>query len=51
MELMASLGALAAEYDVPIQTHLSETRNEVAWVKRLHPGMVLQCERRGGRVA
>ena len=36
-ELMAALGRLAAERDLPVQSHLSETTGEVAWVKELHP--------------
>lgn len=36
-ELMAGLGKLAREYNVPVQSHLSETLREIAWVKKLHP--------------
>ena len=36
-ELMTALGKIAAEYDVPIQSHLDENLDEVAWVKELHP--------------
>lgn len=36
-ELMRGLSELARKYDVPIQSHLSENRSEVAWVKELHP--------------
>ncbi|MDE7261122.1 MAG: amidohydrolase family protein [Oscillospiraceae bacterium] len=36
-ELMAALGKLAAERDLPVQSHLSENRGEIAWVKELHP--------------
>ncbi|MBO8158978.1 guanine deaminase [Thermosyntropha sp.] len=36
-ELMKGLSQLAKKYDVPIQSHLSENRSEVAWVKELHP--------------
>ncbi|WP_047249978.1 guanine deaminase [Chromobacterium subtsugae] len=33
------LGALAAEFpDVPIQSHISENLDEIAWVKALFPG-------------
>lgn len=35
--LMAFLGRLAAERGLPIQSHLSENRAEVAWVRDLHP--------------
>lgn len=36
-ELMDGLSALASAYHVPIQSHISENRNECAWVKELHP--------------
>lgn len=36
-ELMEGLGKLAKEYDVPVQSHLSENKGEIAWVKELHP--------------
>lgn len=36
-ELMAFLGRLAAERDLPIQSHLSENPREIQWVKELHP--------------
>ena len=36
-ELMAFLGKLAAERNLPVQSHLSENQAEVAWVKELHP--------------
>ena len=36
-ELMAFLGTLAAERDLPVQSHLSENRSEIAWVGQLHP--------------
>lgn len=36
-ELMAALGKLAAERDLPVQSHLSENAGEIAWVKELHP--------------
>ena len=36
-ELMAGLGRLAEEFDVPVQSHLSENDAEIAWVKELHP--------------
>ena len=35
--LMAFLGKLAAERDLPVQSHLSENTSEVAWVAELHP--------------
>jgi len=34
---MKGLGALAAQYNVPIQSHISENKGEVAWVNELHP--------------
>ncbi|PRP78821.1 hypothetical protein PROFUN_00994 [Planoprotostelium fungivorum] len=39
-ELMTGLGRLAAQYNVPIQSHISENCDEVKWVKDLHP----ECE-------
>ena len=36
-ELMAFLGKLAAERDLPVQSHLSENRAEMEWVRQLHP--------------
>ncbi|MBU5332017.1 MAG: amidohydrolase family protein [Anaerocolumna aminovalerica] len=35
--LMKALGEIAVKYNLPIQSHLSENRSEVAWVKELHP--------------
>lgn len=36
-ELLKGLADLAKEYNVPVQSHLSENRGEIAWVKELHP--------------
>ena len=36
-ELMAFLGKLAAERNLPVQSHLSENQAEMAWVRQLHP--------------
>ena len=36
-ELMAWLGALANERGLYVQSHLSENRSEIAWVRELHP--------------
>ena len=36
-ELMAWLGKLAQERGLYVQSHLSENRGEIAWVKELHP--------------
>ncbi|NLM16753.1 MAG: guanine deaminase [Candidatus Riflebacteria bacterium] len=35
--LMNKLGDLAEKYDLKIQSHLSESRSEIDWVKDLHP--------------
>ena len=35
--LLTALGRLAAEYNLPVQSHLSESTQEVAWVRRLEP--------------
>lgn len=36
-ELLAGLGELAREYQLPVQSHLAENREEVAWVAGLFP--------------
>lgn len=36
-DIMGKLGELAKKYDVPVQSHLSENRGEIEWVKELHP--------------
>ncbi len=36
-ELMEALGAMAKERDLPVQSHLSENLNEIAWVQELYP--------------
>lgn len=36
-ELMAFLGNLAQKRDLPVQSHLSENRREIEWVRELHP--------------
>jgi guanine deaminase len=38
-DLMTALGQLAEKYDLPIQSHVSENRDEVLWVRRLHPNI------------
>ena len=43
-ELMAFLGKLAAERDLPVQSHLSENRAEMDWVHQLHPDCKQYCE-------
>ncbi len=35
--LMAELGKIARERNLPVQSHLSENTGEIAWVKELHP--------------
>jgi guanine deaminase len=35
--LMRGLGKVAAEHDIPIQSHVSENKGEVKWVADLHP--------------
>lgn len=37
-ELMAWLGDLAEKRGLYVQSHLSENKSEIAWVKSLHPG-------------
>ncbi len=36
-ELLAGLGALQQEFDLPLQSHLSENHGEIAWVRELCP--------------
>ncbi|CAN0098730.1 unnamed protein product, partial [Hapterophycus canaliculatus] len=36
-ELMACLGEISDKYHVPVQSHMSESPAEIAWVKELHP--------------
>ena len=36
-ELMTGLAYLAKKYQVPLQSHLSESAAEVNWVRKLHP--------------
>lgn len=43
-ELMSFLGKLAAERNLPIQSHLSENLQEVEWVRQLHPDCRLYWE-------
>lgn len=35
--MMTAYSQLAKEYNLPIQSHLSENRSEIAWVKELEP--------------
>ncbi len=35
--LMDGLGRLGERYELPVQSHLSENRSEIAWVGQLHP--------------
>ena len=37
-ELMKGLNKIQAEYGLAVQSHLSENRKEVEWVKELYPG-------------
>lgn len=36
-ELLQACGELARKYQLPVQSHLSENRNEIAWVQDLEP--------------
>lgn len=36
-ELLTALGKIARERDLPVQSHLSENQDEIAWVRSLHP--------------
>ena len=35
--MLTQLGALSAKYGLPLQSHLSESQGEIAWVRDLHP--------------
>lgn len=39
LQLMNGLGALMTKYQVPMQSHVSENKNEVKWVRELHADM------------
>lgn len=36
-ELLSFLGEVSQKYDVPVQSHMSESLAEMEWVKELHP--------------
>jgi guanine deaminase len=36
-DLLKGLAQIAKQYDLPIQTHISENQGEVKWVSELHP--------------
>ena len=36
-EMLRACGELAAKYQLPVQSHLSENKDEIAWVKELEP--------------
>jgi len=36
-EMLQAMGLLASEEKLPVQSHLSENRSEIAWVKQLEP--------------
>ncbi|CAM9238071.1 unnamed protein product [Choristocarpus tenellus] len=37
VELLQGLGKISSMYQIPVQSHLSESPQEIAWVKELHP--------------
>jgi guanine deaminase len=39
-ELLQGLGKMAAEYNLPVQSHLAENRSEIAWVRELFPAQL-----------
>lgn len=36
-EMLTEIGKLAKKYQMPVQSHLSENKSEIAWVKELEP--------------
>jgi len=38
-ELMKKLSEIVNKYNLPVQSHLDENKDEIKWVKELHPGM------------
>ena len=36
-EMLQRMGEMAALYDLPVQSHLSENKQEIAWVQQLEP--------------
>jgi len=36
-KLLKGLGELSIKYNIPVQSHLSENKNEIVWVRELHP--------------
>lgn len=36
--VVQALGKIADQYQLPVQSHLSESQGEIAWVRELHPG-------------
>ncbi len=41
---LAGLGKLAQEFQVPVQSHLSESRDEIAWVKSIDPTLAYYAQ-------
>ncbi len=39
-ELLINLGEIAENYDLPVQSHLSENKDEIKWVKKLIPDAI-----------
>ena len=37
-DMLRACGELAAKYQLPVQSHLSENKDEIAWVAELEPG-------------
>jgi len=36
-KLMEKLGKLSSKYELPVQSHLDENKDEINWVSKLHP--------------
>lgn len=42
--LLGELGKIQRQYGLPVQSHLSENRGEIAWVRELCPGAKHYCD-------
>ncbi len=43
-QMLTLLGQIAQQYNLPVQSHLSENRSEIEWVKQLEPDTVCYAD-------